>query len=58
MEHSYCFVPKPLPQKNNQINGLTSTQNFTSGQSSIVSPTVSQVQSKSQYNVTNSTRGK
>lgn len=58
MEHSYCFVPRVSPQRNNQINGLTSTQNVTSVQSCIVSPSVSQVQSKSQYNVTNSTRGK
>lgn len=47
------------PQRTNQINGLAQTLNVTSGQSCIVSPTVSQVQSQTQYNVvTNNNRGK
>lgn len=46
------------PQRTNQINGLAQTLNVTSGQSCIVSPTVSQVQSQPQYNVTNNNRGK
>lgn len=59
VEHSYCFVKRESPQRNNQVNGLTSAQNVTSGQSCIVSPTVSQIQSKTQYNVVhNNNRGK
>lgn len=55
MEHNYCFVPKVSPQRNNQVNGLAPTSNVTSGQTCIVSPTVSQTQ----YNVvTNNNRGK
>lgn len=48
------------PQRTNQINGLAQTLNVTSGQSCIVSPTVSQAQSQTpQYNVvTNNNRGK
>jgi len=59
VEHNYCFVPKVSPQRTNQINGLTQTLNVTSGQSCIVSPTVSQLQSQTQYNViNNNNRGK
>lgn len=59
MEHNYCFVPKVSPQRPNQINGLTQTLNVTSGQSCIVSPTVSQLQPQTQYNViNNNNRGK
>lgn len=53
MEHNYCIVPRVSPQRTNQINGLTSTINVTSGQSCIVSPTVSQIQPQTQYNVVN-----
>ncbi|XP_060841669.1 histone-lysine N-methyltransferase set-26 isoform X1 [Rhopalosiphum padi] len=53
VEHNYCFVPRVSPQRANQINGLTSTINVTSGQSCIVSPTVSQIQPQTQYNVVN-----
>lgn len=59
MEHNYCFVPRVSPQRNNQINGLAPTTNATSGQSCIISPTVSQVQSPTQYSVVNNNnRGK
>lgn len=59
MEHNYCFVPKVSPQRNNQVNGLISTQNVSSSQTCIVSPTVSQIQSQTQYNVvTNNNRSK
>lgn len=53
VEHNYCIVPRVSPQRTNQINGLTSTINVTSGQSCIVSPTVSQIQPQTQYNVVN-----
>lgn len=59
MEHNYCIVPKVSPQRTNQINGLTQNINVASGQSCIVSPTVSQLQSQTQYNVVNNNnRGK
>lgn len=61
VEHNYCFVPRVSPQRNNQnnqVNGLTQTLNVTSGQSCIVSPTVTQIQTQPQYNVvTNNNRG-
>lgn len=59
MEHNYCFVAKVSPQRHNQVNGLTPITNATSGQSCIVTSTVSQVQSPTQFNVVNNNnRGK
>ncbi|XP_050436390.1 uncharacterized protein LOC126843108 isoform X2 [Adelges cooleyi] len=52
VEHNYCFVPRPSPQKPNQINGLVSTLNIDSAPSCIVSPTVIQ----NQFNITNNNR--
>lgn len=58
VEHNYCFVPRVSPPRNNQVNGVI-TQNVSSGQTCIVSPTVSQIQSQPQYNVvSNNNRGK